>query len=98
MSSKPLKKDQIENIDISQVNNLQTSLDDKQNILSEWAFVNWDKTKLDWIETGAEVNTINSDPTGVTGADQVTNVMSLTTAEYNAITPNISTFYIITDA
>jgi hypothetical protein len=24
--------------------------------------------------------------------------MSLTTAEYNAITPNISTFYIITDA
>jgi hypothetical protein len=35
MSSKPLKKDQIENIDISQVNNLQTSLDDKQNILSE---------------------------------------------------------------
>lgn len=98
MSTFPIKKDQIENIDISQVNNLQTSLDDKQNILSEWAFVNWDKTKLDWIETGAEVNTINSDPTGVTGADQVTNVMSLTTAEYNAITPNTSTFYIITDA
>lgn len=59
MSSKPFKKDQIENVDISQVNNLQTSLDAKQNILSEWAFVNWDKTKLDWIETGAEVNTIN---------------------------------------
>lgn len=44
------------------------------------------------------VNTINSDPAGVTGADQVTNVMSLTQAEYDAITPNASTFYIITDA
>ena len=41
--------------------------------------------KLDGIEAGADVNTINSDPTGVTGADQVTNVMSLTTAEYTAI-------------
>tara|TARA_R110002020_G_scaffold453632_1_gene668608 strand:- start:654 stop:2906 length:2253 start_codon:yes stop_codon:yes gene_type:complete len=50
-------------------------------------------------EDGAEVNTINSDPTGVTGADQVVNIMSLTQAEYNAITtPNASTFYIITDA
>lgn len=81
---------------LSNQTDLQTSLDGKQNILSEWAFVDWDKTKLDWIETGAEVNTINSDPTGVTWADQVTNVMSLTQAEYDAITPNTSTFYIIT--
>ena len=28
----------------------------KQENLSEWPFVDWDKTKLDWIETGAEVN------------------------------------------
>ena len=37
-----------------------------------------------------------SDPSGVTGADQVTNLMSLTQSEYDAITPNSSTFYIIT--
>ena len=42
--------------------------------------------------------TIESDPTGITGADQVTNVVSLTQAEYDAIgTPNASTFYVITD-
>lgn len=109
-----IKKDQIDNVDISQVNNLQTNLDSKQDILAEWEFVDWDKTKLDGIEAGAEVNTINSwdnvsvltndanyitsDPTGVTGADQVTNLMSLTQAEYDAITPNSSTTYLITDA
>ena len=77
----------------------QTALDAKQNILAEWAFVDWDKTKLDWIEAWAEVNTINSDPTWVTWADQVTNVISLTQAEYDAIwTPDASTIYNITDA
>lgn len=36
---------------------------------------------------------------GVTGADVVTNIISLTQAEYDAIgAPNASTFYIITDA
>ena len=40
-----------------------------------------------------------SEPAGVTGADQITNIMSLTSAEYAAIgTPNASTLYIITDA
>lgn len=43
-------------------------------------------------------NMVESDTTGVTGADAVTNMMSLTQAEYDAITPNASTFYIITDA
>ncbi len=38
-----------------------------------------------------------SDPTGVTGADVITNIMSLTQAEYDAIaTPDASTLYIIT--
>lgn len=37
-----------------------------------------------------------SDPSGVTGADAVTNVMSLTQAEYDAITPDASTLYVIT--
>lgn len=41
---------------------------------------------------------IESDVTGVSGADAVTNIISLTQAEYDAITPNASTFYIIEDA
>jgi hypothetical protein len=41
---------------------------------------------------------VPSDPSGVTGADAITNMMSLTQAEYDAITPNASTFYLITDA
>lgn len=40
-----------------------------------------------------------SDPTGVTGADVVTNIVSLLQAEYDDIvTPNASTIYVITDA
>jgi hypothetical protein len=38
-----------------------------------------------------------SDSTGITGADAVTNLVSLTQAEYDAIvTPNTSTLYFIT--
>lgn len=38
-----------------------------------------------------------SDPSGVTGADAITNVMSLTQSEYDAIaTPDASTLYVIT--
>lgn len=41
---------------------------------------------------------IYSDPTGITGADAVTNIVSLTQAEYDAIAvPNASTLYVITD-
>lgn len=40
---------------------------------------------------------ILTDTTGVTGADQVTNIISLTQAEYDAIvSPSASTFYVIT--
>jgi hypothetical protein len=40
-----------------------------------------------------------SDPTGIAGADAVTNIVSLTQAEYDAIgSPNATTFYLITDA
>jgi hypothetical protein len=67
----------------------QTALDDKQDILAEGAFVDGDKTRLD--------KSVISDTTGVTGADQVTNLISLTQAEYDAITPAASTLYIITD-
>ena len=40
---------------------------------------------------------VESDVTGVTGADAVTNIISLTQAEYDGITPNSSTLYAITD-
>lgn len=43
-------------------------------------------------------NAVESDPAGVTGADSVPNMMSLTTAEYGAITPVADTLYLITDA
>jgi len=39
---------------------------------------------------------VQSDPTGVSGADQVTNVVSLTAAEYAAATKQASTLYLIT--
>jgi len=115
---------------------------------TEGAFVDGDKTKLDGIESGADITDatnvtaagalmdsevtnlaavkafdptdyataaqgtladsatqpgdialmVESDVTGVTGADAVTNIMSLTQAEYDAITPNASTLYIITGA
>ena len=48
---------------------------------------------------GGEANTIDSDPSGVTGADRIANVISLTTAEYGAIAaPDAATLYVITDA
>jgi hypothetical protein len=41
---------------------------------------------------------IKSNPTGVTGADAISNIISLTQAEYDAIaTPDAATLYIITD-
>jgi hypothetical protein len=51
--------------------------------------------------TGAELmamllGAVQSDPAGVTGADRVANLISLTQAEYDAITPDASTLYIIT--
>ena len=59
---------------------------------AEGAFVDGDKTKLDGLN-----NLVESDTTGVTGADVITNMMSLTTAEYAAITPDAATLYIIKD-
>ena len=51
-----------------------------------------DGAKLDGLN-----NLVESDATGVTGADVITNMMSLTTAEYAAITPDAATLYIIKD-
>ena len=55
-----------------------------------------DATKLSGVETGAEVNTINSDTTGEpTGSDAVLNIVTLTQAEYDAGTKVATTFYAI---
>ena len=70
-----------------------------QPILSEGAFVDGDKTKLDGVEAGAEVNTINSKTAGEpTGSDVILNTVSLTQAEYDLGTPIATTIYNITDA
>ena len=37
-----------------------------------------------------------SDNTGITGADRITNIVSLTQSEYDALTPDATTLYIIT--
>jgi hypothetical protein len=42
-------------------------------------------------------NMVESDPTGVTGADAITNIISLTQAEYDAIvSPAAATLYVVT--
>jgi hypothetical protein len=38
---------------------------------------------------------VQSDTTGIAGADRVTNIISLTQAEYDAITPDAATLYVI---
>lgn len=48
------------------------------------------------VQPAAIANVVRSDVTGITGADAITNAVSLTQAEYDAITPNASTLYVIT--
>lgn len=72
------------------------------------SFTTTDETKLDGIEAAADVTdatnvaaagALMSDNTGVTGADEITNCMSLTTSEYTAIgSPGATVLYFITDA
>ena len=45
----------------------------------------------------AVASLVDSDPTGITGADAIANMVSLTQAEYDAITPQASTLYVITE-
>jgi len=67
---------------ISDVTGLQADLDAKA-------------TQSD-IDT-AVASLVDSDPTGITGADAISNAVSLTQAEYDAITPDASTLYVITE-
>jgi hypothetical protein len=46
--------------------------------------------------TTARLNrAVDSDTSAATGSDQVTNIVSLTQAEYDALTPNATTIYAI---
>lgn len=55
-----------------------------------------EKVTLQQIADLAGSNKVSSITTGITGADQITNMVSLTQAEYNAIpTKSATTFYII---
>jgi hypothetical protein len=60
----------------------QSALDDKQDILSEGPFVDGDKTKLDDIEDGAEVNEINND---ASTNNTISDIWSGTQAQYDAL-------------
>lgn len=54
------------------------------------------ETKLNGVATNADVNTINSVTAGITGANQITNVIFISQANYDAIgTKSASTLYII---
>lgn len=48
------------------------------------------------VEGANNAPVLSSDVTGVTGADAITNIISLTQAEYDVITPNSTTLYVIT--
>jgi hypothetical protein len=65
---------------------------------SDGEVLTYDNATSKWIAAATQVpaNVIVSDTTGVAGADAITNIISLTQAEYNAITPNASTLYVIT--
>jgi len=49
------------------------------------------------LATPANIGAVASDTTGITGADAISNAVSLTQAEYDAITPSASTLYVITE-
>jgi hypothetical protein len=57
--------------------------------------INYGTTPTNVSEFTNDAGYIVSDTTGITGADQVTNMVTLTQAEYDAITPNASTVYFI---
>jgi len=88
---------------ISEVTNLyytEARVTANSSVADNTAKISFDATssaKLNNIEAGAEVNTIDSSVSGEpTGSDQVINVVSLTQAEYDAGTPVATTLYIIT--
>ena len=89
------------NAKFQDVNNL-----DFPNVVVDASYVHTDNNFTTAYKGEIDTNTLKvgvtnepkSDPTGVTGADAIVNIISLTQAEYNAITPVTGTQYIITDA
>ena len=71
---------------LSNQTDLQNALDAKQNILAEGAFIDGDKTKLDGISPGAQVN----DPTTLLDSDIGTTVQAHSTV-LDATTANFTT-------
>jgi hypothetical protein len=50
------------------------------------------------VDAGVPEPTIESDPTGITGAGVVSNVVSISQSNYDAIvTPDATTLYVVTD-
>jgi hypothetical protein len=55
--------------------------------------------KLNSIAAEAEVNVVDSDTSGISGATQITNIVAISQEDYDAIVaPDIATFYVITEA
>lgn len=69
---------------------------DTTNVTAAGALMDSEVTNLADVKAFDKTDFPLTDPTGVTGADKVTNIISLTQAEYDAITPNASTLYVIT--
>ena len=47
------------------------------------------------VQPAAIAKMVISDTTGITGADAIANVVSLTQAEYDALTPDADTLYVV---
>jgi hypothetical protein len=93
---------------ITKVNGIEAGADvtDTANVTAAGALMGSEVTNLaavkafdptDYATPSDIANMVESDTTGVTGADAITNIMSLTQAEYDAITPDAATLYVITD-
>lgn len=77
---------------ISEVTNLQTSLDGKASSSHTHAI-----SAITNLQTSLDAK-VSSVTTGISGADAITNMVSLTQAEYDAIpSKSATTFYVITD-
>ena len=93
-----LKQSEID-LNTAKVGYTESLVSANTSVVANTAKISFDSassTKLGGIETGAEVNTINSTTTSEpTGSDLVYNVVSLTQAEYDAGSPVATTFYLI---
>jgi len=86
------------NLEFKNVNAWSSKITITDDVANNEVDIDVDPSQIATSTLNNDANFTPSDPTWVTGADQITNIMSLTTAEYWAITPNASTLYIITDA